>query len=58
MRYRVIYDCRDEQWAVVDIGQHGRTVSIHETEQAARDAAQRNLTRQMSAMSALGQLVS
>ena len=53
MRYRVIYDCRDDQWAVVDISRHGRTVSVHATEQAARDAAQLNTTHQLNAMAAL-----
>jgi len=40
---------------VVDISQHGRTVSVHATEQAARDAAQLNMGHQVNAMAALEQ---
>jgi len=56
MRFRVIYDRLDDQWVVVDLGRHGRTQSIHATEQAARNAAQQAATRVLSDRSALERL--
>ena len=56
MRFRVIYDRPDDQWVVVDLGRHGRTHSIHATEQAAHLAAQQAAVRCLNDRSALQRL--